>query len=86
MAETRVPLILPQLGNGVDDAVVEEWLVVVGDHVREHDPVVTIATDKATSELESPVTGVLAVVLAGVGAEVEVGAVLAEFEAAEGDR
>lgn len=86
MAGTRVPLILPQLGNGVDDASVEEWLVAVGDRVQEHDPVVTIATDKATSELESPVTGTLAVILAGSGVEVEVGAVLAEFEAAEGPR
>jgi pyruvate/2-oxoglutarate dehydrogenase complex dihydrolipoamide acyltransferase (E2) component len=80
VAGDRVALRLPQLGNGIDEAVIQEWLFGVGEHVEQHEPVVTVETDKATSELEAPVTGTLAVVLAQDGAEVAVGDVLAEFE------
>jgi pyruvate/2-oxoglutarate dehydrogenase complex dihydrolipoamide acyltransferase (E2) component len=61
---------MPQLGNGIDSAVIHEW------------PVVVVETVKATSDLESPVTGTLAVVHAGDGTEVEVGALHPEFDAA----
>jgi pyruvate/2-oxoglutarate dehydrogenase complex dihydrolipoamide acyltransferase (E2) component len=71
---------LPQMGNGVDEAVVQEWLFGVGERVEEGEPVVVIETDKATTELESPVTGTLAAVHADDGTELEVGALLAEFE------
>jgi pyruvate/2-oxoglutarate dehydrogenase complex dihydrolipoamide acyltransferase (E2) component len=71
---------MPQLGNGITEAIVQEWLIAVGEHVAEHEPVVTIETDKATSDLESPVAGTLVAVLAQDGVEVAVGDVLGEFE------
>jgi pyruvate/2-oxoglutarate dehydrogenase complex dihydrolipoamide acyltransferase (E2) component len=71
---------MPQLGNGVEDGVIYEWLFAVGEHVDKDEPVVTIETDKATSDLEAPVAGTLAAVLTPDGAEVTVGQVLAEFE------
>jgi len=71
---------MPQLGNGVEDGVVSEWLFDVGERVDKDEPVVTIETDKATSDLEAPVTGTLVAVLVPDGAEVTVGQVLAEFE------
>ena len=82
MSEGRVALQMPQLGNGVDSALIEEWLVGVGEEVAQGEPVVLIETDKASMELEAPVTGKLVAVIAEDGAEVEIGAVLAEFERA----
>lgn len=82
MSENRMTWRMPQLGNGVDTAVVQEWLVGVGEAVKEGEPVVVVETDKATSDLESPVTGTLAAVLAEDGVEIAVGDVLAEFERA----
>ena len=73
---------MPQLGNGVDTAVIQEWLIGVGESVQEGEPVVVVETDKATSDLEAPVSGTLAVVHADDGVEVEVGDVLAEFDRA----
>jgi pyruvate/2-oxoglutarate dehydrogenase complex dihydrolipoamide acyltransferase (E2) component len=71
---------MPQLGNGIDTAVINEWLVGVGEGVSEGEPIVVVETDKATSELEAPVTGTLVAVVANDGEEVAVGALLAEFE------
>jgi pyruvate/2-oxoglutarate dehydrogenase complex dihydrolipoamide acyltransferase (E2) component len=73
---------MPQVGNGVDSAIVEEWLFGPGESVKEGEPVVVMETDKATAELDAPVTGTLAKVHAEDGVEVEVGDLLAEFEPA----
>ena len=78
----RVQWKMPQLGNGVDSAVVLEWYFAVGEQVEEGEPVVAVETDKATAELEAPVTGTLVTVLVDDDGEVDVGAVLAEFERA----
>lgn len=82
MAREKVPLRVPQLGNGVDEATVLEWLIGVGESVEQGEPVVTVETDKATSDLEAPVGGTLITVLVEDGATVGVGDVLGEFEAA----
>ncbi len=82
VSDERVDWRLPNMGNGVDGAVIQEWLVGVGEAVTEGEPVVVIETDKATSDLESPVTGTLAAVHAEDGVEVEVGELIAEFERA----
>jgi pyruvate/2-oxoglutarate dehydrogenase complex dihydrolipoamide acyltransferase (E2) component len=80
MPEARVALRLPQLGNGVDEATVHEWFVAVGARVKAGQPVVSVESDKATVELEAPVTGSLVATVAEVGAEIMVGDVLGEFE------
>lgn len=82
MSGNRVPWQMPQLGNGVDAAVIQEWLVGVGESVTAGDPIVVVETDKAMSELEAPLTGTLVSVAADDGTEVAVGELLAEFETA----
>jgi pyruvate/2-oxoglutarate dehydrogenase complex dihydrolipoamide acyltransferase (E2) component len=82
LSDNRVTWRMPQLGNGVDTAVIQEWLVGAGEAVQEGDPIVVVETDKATSDLESPLSGTLVVVLAQDGVEVEIGEPLAEFERA----
>jgi pyruvate/2-oxoglutarate dehydrogenase complex dihydrolipoamide acyltransferase (E2) component len=79
LSENQVSWRMPQLGNGVDSAIIQEWLIGVGEAVEAGAPVVVVETDKATSDLESPVTGTLLVVHADEGVEVDVGDLLAEF-------
>jgi pyruvate/2-oxoglutarate dehydrogenase complex dihydrolipoamide acyltransferase (E2) component len=73
---------MPQLGNGVDSVVISEWMVAVGEPVQAGETIVLVETDKASMELESPTSGILAAVIAPDGTEVEVGDVIAEFEPA----
>ncbi|GAA4236163.1 hypothetical protein GCM10022254_45130 [Actinomadura meridiana] len=80
MSSTLVPLVVPRLGNAMDEVVVAGWLVQVGDVVERGEPVVEIDAAKATSELEAPVDGVVRVIHAPDDATVEPGQLLAEFE------
>ena len=48
---------LHDVGEGVAEAEIVEWLVHVGDTVTEDDVVADVMTDKATIELSSPVDG-----------------------------
>jgi len=48
---------LPELGEGVMEGEVVEWLKQIGDPVQQDEAVVTVMTDKATVELPSPYPG-----------------------------
>ncbi len=51
---------LPDVGEGIAEAEIVEYLVQVGDQVKADQPVVRIETDKAVVELPSPVAGMIA--------------------------
>lgn len=75
---------LPSYSESMEEADVIGWLVALGDHVNQGDPIAEIETDKATGELEAPVSGVLVEICVAEGtAGVKVGAVVARIEAAE---
>ena len=50
---------LPDVGEGIAEAELIDWLVRVGDHVRAEMPLAEVLTDKATVEISSPVTGIV---------------------------
>lgn len=50
---------LPDIGEGVVEGEVIEWLKNVGDRVAQDEAVVVVMTDKATVELPSPYPGIL---------------------------
>lgn len=49
---------LPDIGEGVVEGEVVEWLKSVGDPIAQDEPVVVVMTDKATVELPAPHPGV----------------------------
>lgn len=68
---------MPQLGMGMTDADIMEWLVREGQVMKEGDSLVTIDASKAEMTLEAPVSGTLRRVMADVGSTVPVGDVIA---------
>ena len=72
-----VPVIVPQLGNAMEEVTVAEWYVDVGERVEEGEPIVMVESDKAQGELEAPATGILHEVLVADGATAEAGERLA---------
>lgn len=78
-----VPVTMPQLGESVVEGTVERWLKGPGDHIDKYEPIVEVNTDKVNVELPSPAAGILKEIVAGEGATVEVGGVLAVIEEEE---
>lgn len=73
---------MPQLGESVVEGTIGKWLVQEGDQVLRDQPVVEILTDKADSEIPSPVAGVVVRLLAQEDEIVKVGAGLFVVDAA----
>ncbi|MBN2806480.1 MAG: 2-oxo acid dehydrogenase subunit E2 [Prolixibacteraceae bacterium] len=75
MSEFKV--LMPKMGESVQEATITKWFVKVGDKVEEDDLLFEIATEKVDSEIPSPVDGVISKVLFDVDSVVPVGEIVA---------
>jgi pyruvate/2-oxoglutarate dehydrogenase complex dihydrolipoamide acyltransferase (E2) component len=75
---------LPELTEGVGEAVVSFWHVKEGDVIKEGDEIVEMATDKAAFNVPSKAGGVVKQILAKEGDNVKVGDVLAIIDNVQG--
>lgn len=64
---------LPELGEGMAEGEIANWLVKEGDDIKEDDSLVEIQNDKSVSELPSPVSGKVQKIVAQEGDTVEIG-------------
>lgn len=71
---------LPDVGEGVAEAELVEWMVDVGAAVREDEVLAAVMTDKATVEIPSPVDGKVIWQGAKIGETMAVGAPLIRLE------
>ena len=65
--------LLPDLGEGLEEAEIVTWHVTEGDHVVADQPLVSVETDKAVVEVPSPRSGRIARLLGATGDLVKVG-------------
>ncbi len=64
------------VGEGITEGVVRQWLVKDNDQVKEDQPVVKVETDKAIVDVPSPISGTLRI-KAAEGSRVKVGELIA---------
>lgn len=68
------PVIMPQLGNEIEEAQIDGWMKSIGDDVIAGETLLSITTPKVSIEIEAPISGKLTQIfieadeLAGVGA------------------
>lgn len=74
---------LPDLGEGLVEAEIAEWMVKVGDFVEEESPIGAMLTDKAAVELSAPVSGRVVRLGGEVGETIAVGSPMIVFETDE---
>ena len=70
-------IIMPKMGESIEEATITNWFVKEGDTVEEDDVLLEIATDKVDSEIPSPVEGVVKKILFKQDEVVAVGTVIA---------
>ena len=71
---------LPDIGEGVVEGEIVEWMVAVGDTVKEDDPILSVMTDKATVEIPAPCDGAVTSIVGDAGDILPVGGVCIVFE------
>ena len=71
---------LPDIGEGIAEAEIVAWHVKIGERVEEDQQVADMMTDKATVEMESPVSGVVVELAGEVGDQVAIGSALMVVE------
>src|SRR6056297_2971319 len=78
-------VLMPKMGESVEEATITKWFVKVGDKVEEDDPILEIATDKVDSEIPSPVAGTVKEILFDTDEVVAVGTAVAVIDLGDGD-
>lgn len=71
---------LPDIGEGIAEAEIVAWHVKVGDMVAEDGRIADLMTDKATVEMESPVSGHIISIAGEVGDVIAIGSPLVVIE------
>ncbi|MBI3883375.1 MAG: 2-oxo acid dehydrogenase subunit E2 [Sphingobacteriales bacterium] len=74
-----VDLIMPKLGESVNEATIIKWYKQAGDTIREDETVLDIATDKVDSEVPSTAEGVIEEILYKENDVVPIGAIIAKI-------
>ena len=70
---------MPDIGEGMHEGDIANWLVKVGDVVKEDDPIAEVQNDKLMQEILSPYSGTVTKLFVEAGTTVEVGAPLIEY-------
>ena len=75
---------IPQLGEGLQEALLQEFLKQPGDTVKRDEPIYVMETDKATTDVECPYDGTIVEWTVEEGMVLEIGAQIGRIEVAEG--
>ena len=70
-------VLVPRLGEGVDEVTITKWLKKEGDSVKELEPLLEVNTDKVDTEIPAPASGVLLKIEMQEGQPAKVGQLLA---------
>ena len=70
-------VLVPSLGEGVEEVTITKWLKKEGDLVNELEPLLEVNTDKVDTEIPAPTSGTVLKILAEEGIPAKVGTVLA---------
>ena len=70
-------VLVPRLGEGVEEVTIIKWLKQVGDTVKELEPLLEVNTDKVDTEIPAPASGIVLKIEMQAGLPAKVGELLA---------
>lgn len=74
---------LADIGEGLEEAEIINWMVAVGEEVSRDQPLIEVMTDKSNAELPAPHAGVVVELGGAVGDIISVGELIAIIEASD---
>lgn len=69
-------VLVPLLGEGVEEVTVIKWLKKEGDSVNELEPLLEVNTDKVDTEIPAPASGTVLRIMAEEGLPAKVGGII----------
>jgi 2-oxoisovalerate dehydrogenase E2 component (dihydrolipoyl transacylase) len=72
-----IKVLVPRLGEGVEEVTIIKWLKKVGDTVTELEPLLEVNTDKVDTEIPAPASGIVLNIEMQEGQPAKVGELLA---------
>jgi pyruvate/2-oxoglutarate dehydrogenase complex dihydrolipoamide acyltransferase (E2) component len=72
-----IQVVMPEMGEGVIEGTVSQWLKQEGEQVEEFEPILEIETDKVTTEATAEAAGTVLKIYVPQGETVPVGTILA---------
>src|SRR6185436_14096437 len=81
----RIPIIMPQLGEAIAEAVIVSFLIQPGEQVEADQDIIEVETNKATMNVASPCRGKVEKFLVKPGDSYPVGAILGYLDASKED-
>ncbi len=76
----KIDVIMPKMGESINEGTVIKWHKKVGDHVKKDEIIFEIATDKVDTEIPSPADGVLTEIIVNEQETVDVDTVVAVID------
>ncbi len=76
----KVDVIMPKMGESLQEGTIIRWLKKEGDKIERDEMILEISTDKVDTEVPAPVAGILSKILAKENETIEVGKVIGEIE------
>jgi pyruvate dehydrogenase E2 component (dihydrolipoyllysine-residue acetyltransferase) len=73
-------VVMPRMGETVDEGTVNTWHKAIGDPVTEGEPLLAISTDKVDTDIPAPASGTVAEIRVTEDETVPVGTVLAVIQ------
>ena len=77
-------ILVPVLGESLNEATVSKWLKNVGDFVNSDEAIVELETDKVNLEVPASISGILSEINSKEGQTVTVGSVLGSISDSKG--
>lgn len=73
-------IIMPKIGLDMDEGTITKWYKKIGDRVKNGELLVEIETDKAVTDVESSVNGILVEIVANEGETISITKTIAWVE------
>lgn len=77
MSDANFEVIMPLMGEGINEATLVRWLKKPGEAVKKDEPLLEVSTDKVDTEIPAPASGFLVSTMVDAGAAVPINTVIA---------